>query len=310
MSERICRLPGPVAVVCHDAGAANIILALIDASPECPLLPVMEGPAAALWEAKYGSRVDLISLDAAIAKANSVLSGTGWASDLEHEGRRLAIAHGLTSAALVDHWVNYAERFERHGEVILPHQVWVTDLLAFAQARKAFPGTEIVLVPNLYIAQQVKAIRPIHVEEGRILYVLEPIRYTWPGLAQPGEFEALDFFADNMSHLPLGCNAKLRLRPHPSDPAGKYDAWIDQHRNIDVALDDSPTLIQAIGRSAWVAGCETTALVVAIKAGRRVVATLPPGAPDCRLPQRRLIHLRRLVETHSSATDPTQRPHQ
>lgn len=305
MAELLPELPGPIAVVCHDAGAANIILALLQASPERSLLPVMQGPAARLWEAGRGNRDTLLSLDEAIERAGSVLTGTGWASDLEHVARRRARDRRLPCAAVIDHWVNYAERFERDGQIILPDQLWVTDLYALAKARVLFPGEKIVMLPNLYLADQIRAITPPPANDTRVLYVLEPLRYTWPGLSQPGEFEALDFFIKNLTQLGIGPETTLRLRPHPSDPQGKYDAWIEQHKEIDVALDDSTTLAEAISRSSWVAGCETAALVVALGAGRKVIITLPPGAPECRLPHEGLIRLRQFAGTSSPATSLT-----
>jgi hypothetical protein len=87
----------------------------------------------------------------------------------------------------------------------------------------------------------------------------------------------------------------LRLRPHPSDPPGKYLDWIAARRaDLPVELDASPTLAAAISGARWVAGCESYALVVALAAGREVFGTLPPWAPPCRLPQAGIRQLRSL----------------
>ncbi len=40
-------------------------------------------------------------------KAASIITGTGWASDLEHSARLLAASHGKPTIAVIDHWVNY-----------------------------------------------------------------------------------------------------------------------------------------------------------------------------------------------------------
>ncbi len=47
-------LPGPLAVVCHDAGAANLILAWLAAEPRSDIRPVMKGPAQGLWKERFG----------------------------------------------------------------------------------------------------------------------------------------------------------------------------------------------------------------------------------------------------------------
>ena len=67
-------------------------------------------------------------------------------------------------------------------------------------------------------------------------------------------------------------------------------------------LDRSATLAEALDGVAWVAGLESTALVLALATGRRAVCLQPPWAPRARLPQRGLIHLRDLLEPAAVAT--------
>ena len=198
----------------------------------------------------------------------------------------------LPSTAVIDHWVNYATRFEREGDVVLPDELWVADSDALKIALQTFPDAKVLQIPNRYLLRQVSEIAQLPAPDtNRVLYVLEPVRFAWPGCIQAGEFEALDYFVENMGKLMDPRKAKLKLRLHPSDPAKKYDAWIKKHTELAAALDSSPTLSRAIGKAQWVAGCETTALVIALAAGRKTVSTLPPGAPRCRLPQAGLIHL-------------------
>lgn len=298
----------PTVVVCHDAGAANILLEEMRADGSHAWLPVFEGPAARLWEAAGAPGGRLWPLEEALVAGRSVLTGTGWASDLEHEARRRARAQGLPTAAVVDHWVNYAARFERNGETVLPDAIWVTDEYAFALASAAFPGLPVRLRPNLYLQRQAEAVtscgKPL---PGRVLFLLEPIRFSWPGLTQPGEIEALDYLLQKVPCLALSAPLQLRLRPHPSDPPGKYREWLARHPVLDVALQSEASLPQAIAQAEWVAGCETAALVVALAAGRKVVSTLPPAAPRCRLPHAGVLHLRDMADTRPTAGDPAAR---
>ncbi len=283
-------LPAPTAVVCHDAGAANIVLAHLKAHPEHPWLPVIQGPALALWQST-GLPHRLQALEPALQQAQSVLSGTGWATDLEHRARLLAQQRGLPSAAVIDHWVNYEARFQRDGHTVMPDEIWVTDSDALQIAMATFPGVAVALQPNLYLQEQVQAMGHYGpAQAGRVLYLLEPIRYTWPGLQQPGEFEALDYFVKHLAALQV-VSPSLRLRPHPSDAAGKYDDWMAAQTAIDVALDTSTSLAQAIAQAQWVVGCETAALAVALAANKQVMSSLPPQAPRCRLPHAGLLHL-------------------
>ena len=294
-------LPLPAAVVCHDAGAANIILAAMRA--HAAIHPgagrgwrlLAQGPAAGLWAE---ASVDLVtrcqSIDELMSGAAVLLSGTGWASDLEHEARAAATTRGIPSLAVIDHWVNYRGRFVRNERQVLPDEIIVTDEHAAEEARRCFPGLPIRTEPNLYLQASVDGIAPLKAGRPEVLYVLEPVRAAW---ATPvaGEFQALDYFLANLAKLGLAPDTLIRLRPHPSDPAGKYDTWIESRSRFNVRLDDAPSLAAAIGRVAWVAGCESYAMVVALHAGRKVVSTLPPWGHGCRLPQGAIIHLKELA---------------
>ncbi len=294
----LLELPSPLAVVCHDAGAANHVQAWLQADgdgTDCRVL--VDGPAAQLWRQRHPPGRLVASTDEALDGAATLLSGTGWASDLEHDARRMARERGIRSIAVIDHWVNYAMRFERQGRNVLPDEIWVTDPDAADEARRCFPGVVVREQPNLYLQAQVAGIAPVAQAGPDLLVVLEPARSHWGrDTAGSGEFQALDYLGANLPALGLPGGAAVRLRPHPSDPPGKYDAWIAGHRGIGARLDESASLAEAISHCASVAGCESYALVVALAAGRRVVCTLPPWAPACRLPHAGLIHLSQLAD--------------
>jgi hypothetical protein len=285
-------LPSPLAVACHDAGSANLILAWLQAHPPLHVQAFVSGPAANLWRLAGLPWESAATLEAALDGAAALLSGTGWASDLEFDARTLAANRGLRSIAVLDHWVNYRQRFERQGRTVLPGEIWVVDAEAQRLAQACFPGISIVLQPNTYLQQVVRQIGPAPAT-GDLLYVLEPTRSDW-GRQRQGEFQALDYFVQHAAVLGLAADTPVRLRLHPSEPAGKYDAWLAAQRR-PVRLDTSPSLTQAMAPARWVAGCETAALAVALAAGRVAVCTLPPWAPSCRLPHAELQHLQRMV---------------
>lgn len=287
--------PEPTAAVCHDAGAANIVIEAIRAAPAGRRFVVyLQGPALEIWRRDPVARVAVAdSLDEALATARFLVTGTGWASTLEHDARALARLRGIPQAAVIDHWVNYGERFVRGGVTVLPDELWVTDPYALAEAQRVVPGIPVRQVPNFYLRRTLAEVSPPPLEP-RVLYVLEPLRYTWPGLAQPGEFEALDFFVRNVALIGLR-GAPIRLRPHPSDPSSKYDAWLRANVSAGVEMDASPSLVAALSWASWVVGCETMALAIALDAGRRVVSSMPPNAPHCRLPHAGIVHLRELT---------------
>jgi hypothetical protein len=284
----------PLAVVCHDAGAANIIQAWLRSGTPGPVRVLMAGPAAISWGVGMRGAVSARSVEEALDGAATLLSGTGWATDLEHRARATARRLGVRSVAVLDHWTNYRERFIRADVEVLPDEFWVTDPQALAIAQATFPGATVRMQRNDYLETLVASVAPPpEPDRAELLYLLEPARTDW-GRGRPGEFQALEYFVSRIGELGLPRTAAIRLRPHPSDPPGKYRDYAGRHNGFEFILDDSPALATALDRAAWVAGCESYAMVVALHAQRPVICSLPPWAPPCRLPHPDLIHLKSL----------------
>lgn len=300
-SSTLLDLPGPVALACHDAGAANHIFSWMKADSETQPDAVShwrllaEGPAATLWTDYSLPEVYLCqSIDELLEGAQTLVSGTGWASSLEYNAIRKAHQFGIYSIAVIDHWINYRARFQRDGVEVLPDEIWVSDTDARDIAIREFGDIKVTLKPNYYLETIVHNVRTHeHTNNiGRnILYVLEPVRGAWGGKGISGEIEALNFFMAHISALGLSESPTIRLRPHPSDPAGKYDPWILEQKGWNITLDNAPTLAESLAWSGVVVGCQTYAMVAALAAGRKVFSSIPPGAPPCVLPQADIIKL-------------------
>ena len=290
-------------IVSHDAGGAEILSSYVrQQRPACQF--VLAGPARSIFKRKLGPIAER-TLDEALASAGRMLCGTSWQSDLEVEAIRGAAAKGIPSAAFLDHWVHYRERFTRDGRWSLPDEIWVGDRSAERLAREVFPGHEIRFVANPYFEDlrlEIAAFAtaaPAHDEGLSVLYVCEPIRehalkqhgneYHWGY----GEEDALRFF---LRHLPaLGSRVRqIVVRPHPSETRDKYD-WAPQEFQVPITIGGSATLLQEVAASDIVVGCQSMAMFAGVLAGKRVVSSIPPGGPACALPQPEIESLRALV---------------
>jgi hypothetical protein len=302
-SDLPLNLHSPVAVVCHDAGAANLIFAWLRQWVHLGVLGqhefrlILQGPALAVGRAQASTLPHMqlhTELNSALAGANCVLTGTGWASDLEHQARKLANLQKIPCVAVIDHWVNYKQRFERAGEVVLPDTIWVADPYAADMANTFFKNVYVIELPNVYLDDMVKTIPRVSSDCLTLLYVLEPIRTDW-GRGKPGEFQALDFFVQHMNLIVGNLPVHVSLRPHPSDVPGKYDSWIKSYKRLNIDLNTQPSLGKAIEHAKWVVGAETFAMVVANAAGRKTYSSLPPWGHRCQLPQPEIEHLSDLI---------------
>jgi len=302
----IADLPSPVAICCHDAGGANLVAAWIAGAATQDFRICIDGPARAVFSNAVPGRITG-TLAAALDGAQCLLSGSGWASDLEHRARVEAKNRGMPVLAVLDHWVNYRMRFIRGDVESLPDVLVVTDHEAAELAAATF-GTacRIVMWDNQYLQGEVARVRgyPRRVRAanaGRLLIVLEPVRHDWSaGAADAAEFRALDFLLKNLVAIfPDPGEVEIRLRPHPSEPAAKYMPWLRRQERFRLELSESRSLAEDIAWADVAAGLQSYALVVALECGRRAVSYLPSGAPPCSLRHAGLEHLTRLIGTVS-----------
>jgi len=287
IQEYIASLPKPIAVICHDAGSANIIKYWFEEVDE-GVHYFLYGPAKKIWDSNRAQ----VYLDAELNLNHfgCLVSGTGWASALEHNARIQASLLGIKSMAVLDHWVNYLSRFERGGFIQHPDELWVADVAAHKIAKEAFPCIEVRNFPNIYLNTQVaKVAKPP--QNGTLLYTLEPVRNTW-GRDLPGEFQALDFTLENLEMLSSSKINKIILRLHPSEHPEKYRTYLA--RDSRITMDSSHDISEALSQADLVVGVESFALAVALAAGRPVFSSLPPWAPLIRLPHAEIKQIRYL----------------
>jgi hypothetical protein len=283
-------LATPIAVVCHDAGATNLIVEWLKAAGQTEVRAFMRGPAEGIWHTAFPEQPLCMSLEEALDGAGSLLSGTGWASKLEHQSRQMAQAQNIRTVAVLDHWVNYAPRFEREGRIHLPDEAWVADAYALALARETFPRLPVRQLENIYLNSQVSRVGRAP-GNGTLLVILEPVRNNW-GRKLEGEFQALEYLFENIDRLWPSGISRVLLRPHPSEPVDKYVDWVRHHPLAQ--MDSSNEVAAAISQADVVVGVESSALIIALAAGRSVYSSLPPWAPPLRLPQEGIQQIRHL----------------
>ena len=293
-----------VAIVCHDAGGAEILSSWLLRSDNLCFV-VTEGPAISIFDRKCVD-AERLSLVDAIAKCDWVLCGTGWASDLERQSIKLGRQQGKKTVAFLDHWVNYKERFEEAGgNLTLPDELWVGDEQAKRVAEADFPNIPITLQTNPYFEDlrndfaKLEKIKTPRIKKS-ILFVCEPIRehaylnygneYHW-GYT---EEDALKYFLENIKSLHLNID-HITIRPHPSEKLEKYH-WAKAFAPSLIRFGGKISLIQETIEADVVVGCHTMAMVVALLAGKRVISCVPPGGTQCQLPHTEIEHLQNLVE--------------
>ena len=115
--QALAGLARPLCVAAHDAGGAEVLSSLLRRTGALAAGDVrlaLAGPARAVFERKLGSVLNR-SLPDALDGAGSLLGGTGWQTRFEFDAFCAARDRSIHSIAVLDHWTNYRERFERGG---------------------------------------------------------------------------------------------------------------------------------------------------------------------------------------------------
>ena len=292
-----------IGVVGHDAGGMEIISSYIRRQGlNCGFC--LEGAAVNVVARKLGT-VPLLPLEALVEQCEWLLCGTSFISDLEWRAIGLARQAGKHCIVVLDHWINYRQRFMRHGQCHWPDEVWVGDETAARIAREDLPELRQTLVPNAYfldIQDEIKAVAVPARAPGaglNILYACEPLRDD--GIALYGderywgytEEEALTYFLSHVHLLAEEINS-IVVRPHPQEPSGKYD-WAVTQFDLPLICVKNKNLIEQITACDIVSGCATMAMVVGLLAGKRVVSCIPPGGKTVSLPQREIEDMSLLI---------------
>lgn len=279
-------------VVAHDAGGAEIISSYLRQN-KLEFVACLEGPAVSVFHRKFGD-LENLPLDDVIAKAQWLLCGTSFPADLEWRAMEAAQQAGKRCVAVLDHWVNYRQRFVRNGEWHFPDRVWVGDAVAEKIARETLPELVIKLVPNAYfidVQNELAALPKTQLASGigvRILYVSQPVRRANDASANDTppcgytEEEALRYF---LSHVDIfGENiSKIIIRSHPREAPDAY-AWATKEFDRPIIIDNDSTLVEQVSESDIVVGCATMAMVVGLIANKRVISCIPPGGQTTALP--------------------------
>jgi hypothetical protein len=290
-------------IVAYDSGGAEVVSAWVAAHPENDYRFLLAGPAARVFERKLPqiAILPVEILERAVEDAKRVITGTGWTSDLEKRAIERARHFGVPVAAYLDHWVNYRSRFELHGALVLPDEIWVGDEFALQMARKFLPEARLKFEPNQYFVEMRRqvALAAAHRERGTgitVLYVTEPTsvaaerEHGNPRHWGYTEFEALDGYLTYIQEYRP--DARIVVRPHPAEPAGKYDALVDGYRQrLNVRVSSARTLVEDCGQADWVVGCDSMAMAVAAICGKQVFSSLPSTGPELTIPFPEIIRL-------------------
>lgn len=295
-----------IGIISHDAGGAEILSSWVkDNYNKYDFIFFLDGPAKSIFEKNLKTNninKDNLCTNEFINLCDFLICGTSWQSNLEKNFIRACKIKRKKIISILDHWINYRERFILDGKIILPNEIWVTNDYAFEIADSVFRDVKVKQIKDHYSNILKKKILKyskmnLSKETQKILYVCEPIRehaeiqYGDENYLGYTEESAVRYFLENLNLLDMTLK-KILIRPHPSEQSIKYNWLIDEFQELNIEISSKNELIEEILSSDAVIGCESMALVIGMLAEKRVISSIPPGGRECVLPHQSIEKLK------------------
>ncbi|MBP6342783.1 MAG: hypothetical protein KA403_02490 [Candidatus Omnitrophica bacterium] len=304
-----------VLIVSYEAGASQILGSMMVRLHLSNVRYILEGPAIKIFEKKLGTLILEDLTEDLVRTCDLVITGTSLIPELERRAIKLAQQAGVKVCSVIDHWVNYRQRFtsiEGGGGVVnFPDETWVCDEQAVAAAsREGLPEEHIRKIENYYFTSLQGKSWPT--DSGRVLYVCEPVFDDVKLLTGNGnawgynEFELVKDFLSNLEKMD-GIFKKAVLRLHPNETQDKYDELLKKYSGripLEISSVDFRSIEEDCSRAEVIVGVESMALVIGLHFGKKVFSCLPDKAKkQCQLPHREILHIRSFAEVGTMTND-------
>lgn len=283
------------AIVCHDAGGAEIISNYIKNINNYYL--VLSGPAKKIFKSKF-KKIYTFKLKNIIKKCNLILCGTSAKSNLEINAIKCGKKLNIKTIAFLEHWINYKERFLRNKKLFLPDELFVCDKYAKKIAEKIFKNLPIKLIKNPYwknFCYQLKKIKRKRTSSKEIILYftenLEHINKINKNNVNFSDFDAINFFFRKIKYVSKKID-KIIFRVHPSESTKKYKKIILRYSDqFKIEVSKKNKLIEDIANCDIAVGCQTMAMVMALFAKKKVFSSVPIKNYNKILPYKKIIYL-------------------
>lgn len=292
-------------VVVHDAGATNVILAYLeDTSFDVKVLA--SGPAVKLFQGAKLEHLFFNESDFLKQEFDAIFLGQNFKAPIDKLIIRNFQHSDVLLIAVLDHWTFSRKQYVVDGVELLPDCFIVNDPEAYRRASKEFPEVDIILIPNYYIEKCKVRYSKLSIPEEyerNILYISESIDsesnpefgkvYKSDGVGEL-DFHAFLFFIQNIDYFGSD-KQKVIIRPHPSEPLGKFDQRFLNH-SVDIEVSREIDLVKDLRRSRIVVGIQSMAMAIAVELGCEVYSCLPPNSGANPIEGYQIPYLRELIQ--------------
>ena len=288
-------------ITCSDPGGA-ISLAYYLKNKNINFISVIEKNAKKIFKNIFGNKLITTNLKQGLKKADYVITATSWNSEIEKKTIFMAKKKRIPTYTIIDHWINYEQRFFYKNKIILPNYLIVQDLYAEKLAKSVFKNTKILRVPNYYFKEFMLDYKKLkfRVIRNNLLYLSEPIKANYKKknlneFKDYNEFDSLRYFLGNVQKIVKKIN-KISIRLHPQEKINKFNNLIKEFDNLPIKICKNENLTRDIYQNQYIFGSETNAMVLGLLAKKKVICTIPANSKNkCSLPFKKISYMRNLI---------------
>ncbi len=274
-----------IVVLSHDAGASEILCALIKENFHKAIWKVFTTTNAPMVQIATKNAInfqiiDNLNLQLSALEFDLLFFGTSWQNKIEREAVQYCKKNNIPSVAFLEHWSNFRERFD------YPDEQWrenlgdftaLSDEKAFNLAQE-FELTQPLKVPNYYLKNLKKESSAL--SNGNLLFLSEPTQAV--ALANYGDknywgftqFSALEDILKNFEKFK--CQG-LQIRLHPSEDAQGFKNILKKYPHIKTFINPASfmPIEKQLHNAKMVIGFDTMALYIAAHLGLSFISYLP-----------------------------------
>jgi len=252
--------------VAADAGGANVLASLIK-TRNLQGDYLLSNPATRIFKdaGLIGTRIQ--AEQNTFREYEIMLSSTGKDSGFEIQAMSHAMRAGVRVIAILDHWVNYRNRFTLDGLVYRPNAMIATDSESIRRAKIAFGEIELFTETNFYLKSEVNQAKSSKTIEIDFLLLDEK-----SGMMQKEKSPNFIFYSELVAKLmAIDSSLRIAVRPHPA----RKPFELDKFEESGISVSRGNSLGFDIGRSLNLIGLSSMSFYIAFLAGKSIFSLEP-----------------------------------
>lgn len=279
-----------ILVVSNDAGATEYIAHLIlqeYRNVDWNVYALKNSPAFKIFtklNIKFSTLSSIDNLNEIVKQeyCDMIIYGTGWQVDFQKIVEEIVQKYSIKSVAILDHWINYIERFKVHT----PKNIIVMDDVAYMLAKKTFDSTTLVVQVKFYYLEYIKRLyKTIDCKvHNSVTFISEPT--TIIAKYNHGNENAYGFTEYSVINQLLLFFDEITIRLHPSDEKDKYNDIIKKYprKKVTLIYPYDEELVETLSCSSLTIGFDGMALFISYILGIKTVSYMPNSSRELTIP--------------------------